>query len=74
MTEKMPPLSMVRMTIDIRTLSAFAARMNLLDDDLGYALHVASRRLFGDDGPQPMRIMDSGSGRSGGPSDDRSGL
>lgn len=51
--------SIVRTAIDRAALTAFAARTNTLDDDLGYALHLALRRRFGADGPQPFRRIEA---------------
>jgi len=50
-------LSLVRLTIDSHALTVFAARHKLLDDDLGYAMHLAMRRRLGNAGPQPFRRM-----------------
>lgn len=51
-------LHLVRTRIDRLALHAFAARTGTLDDDLGYALHLALRRRFGADAPQPFRVLD----------------
>jgi len=51
------PLFLVRAPVDMTRLSAFAARAGVLDDDLGYATHLALRRRFGAAGPQPFRLM-----------------
>lgn len=53
-----PPVHLVRTRIDRLALSLFAARTGTLDDDLGYAVHLALRRRFGAAGPQPFRLMD----------------
>lgn len=58
---------LVRTRIDARALSLFAARTGTLDDDLGYALHLALRRRFGGAAPQPFRLMDSAPGDPGRP-------
>ena len=52
-------LSLVRITLDSRVLTTFAAQQKLLDDDLGYALHLALRRSLGQSGPQPFRRMEN---------------
>ena len=52
-----PPLHLIRLMVDRRAMNAFAARRKLLDDDLGYALHLSLRRRFGEAGPQPFRLM-----------------
>ena len=57
MSDEPRPLHLIRFRIDPIALSAFAARERLLDDDLGYALHVAMRRTFGGAGPQPVRVL-----------------
>lgn len=49
---------LVRTHVDLRALNIFAARQGKLDDDLGYALHLALRRRFGTYAPQPFRLMD----------------
>lgn len=51
-------LHLVRTRIDRLALHAFAAQTGTLDDDLGYALHLALRRRFGADAPQPFRVLD----------------
>lgn len=51
-------IHLVRTRIDARALSLFAARTGTLDDDLGYALHLALRRRFGAWAPQPFRLME----------------
>lgn len=50
-------LYLVRTRIDTVALAAYGARLNILDDDLGYALHHALRRRFGAAAPQPFRLM-----------------
>lgn len=49
------PLSLTRVLLDSQALATFAARHKLMDDDLGYALHVVMRRVLGKAGPQPFR-------------------
>jgi CRISPR system Cascade subunit CasE len=49
---------LVRTRIDARALNLFAARTGTLDDDLGYALHLALRRRFGPVAPQPFRLAE----------------
>lgn len=49
---------LVRARIDRAALHAFAARTGTLDDDLGYALHLALRRRFGAAAPQPFRVLE----------------
>lgn len=49
---------LVRTRVDLRALNVFAAHHRKLDDDLGYALHLALRRRFGAHAPQPFRLMD----------------
>ena len=51
---------LVRTRIDIARLAAFAATQGVLDDDQGYALHLALRRRFGAAAPQPWRLLDDG--------------
>lgn len=51
------PLHLVRSRIDTVALAAYGARLDVLDDDLGYALHHALRRRFGAAAPQPFRLM-----------------
>ena len=58
-----PPLYLVRTYIDARALNIFAAHTGTLDDDLGYALHLALRRRFGTAAPQPFRLMEPKVGR-----------
>jgi CRISPR system Cascade subunit CasE len=55
-------LHLVRLPIDMRSLSAFAVASGASDDDGGYALHLALRGRFGAAGPQPFRLME---GRDG---------
>ena len=50
-------LHLVRLAVDLRALSAFAVANGASDDDGGYALHLALRRRFGVDGPQPFRFF-----------------
>ncbi len=57
-------LHLVRTAVAPAALRAFAAYQGVLDDDLGYALHLALRRRFGAAAPQPWRLMP---GRDGGP-------
>lgn len=52
-------LSLVRVGVNFRELSLFAARRKVLDDDLGYALHLALTRHFGTTAPQPFRLLDA---------------
>ncbi|MFH6787051.1 MULTISPECIES: type I-E CRISPR-associated protein Cas6/Cse3/CasE [Methylobacterium] len=59
-----PVLHLVRTPVASAALRAFAAYQGVLDDDLGYALHLALRRRFGAAAPQPWRLMP---GRDGGP-------
>ena len=59
MSDEPRPLHMVRFRVDPVALTTFAARERLLDDDLGYALHVALRRTFGAAGPQPLRVLET---------------
>jgi CRISPR system Cascade subunit CasE len=51
------PLHLIRSRIDTVALAAYGARLDVLDDDLGYALHHALRRRFGPAAPQPFRLM-----------------
>ena len=51
------PLFLARTRIDVVRLAAYAAATGTLDDDLGYALHLALRRRFGAAAPQPVRLM-----------------
>jgi len=51
------PLHLVRTQIDAVALAAYGGRLDVLDDDLGYALHHALRRRFGAAAPQPFRLM-----------------
>ncbi|GJD53520.1 hypothetical protein OPKNFCMD_6296 [Methylobacterium crusticola] len=57
-------LHLVRTPVASAALRAFAAYQGVLDDDLGYALHLALRRRFGVAAPQPWRLMP---GRDSGP-------
>ncbi|MCF4129599.1 type I-E CRISPR-associated protein Cas6/Cse3/CasE [Methylobacterium sp. SyP6R] len=59
-----PLLHLVRTAVAPTALRTFAAHHGVLDDDLGYALHLALRRRFGAAAPQPWRLMP---GRDGGP-------
>jgi CRISPR system Cascade subunit CasE len=54
-----PLIYLVRTRIDARALGVFAARTGTLDDDLGYALHLALRRRFGAAAPQPFRLLEA---------------
>ena len=56
----MSALHLVRTRIDASPLAAFAATQGVLDDDQGYALHLALRRRFGAAAPQPWRLLDDG--------------
>jgi CRISPR system Cascade subunit CasE len=51
------PLHLARVTLDEARLAAFAAATGTLDDDGGYALHLALRRRFGAAAPQPFRVL-----------------
>lgn len=55
--EMTAPLHLVRTRINPVELAAYGARLDVLDDDLGYALHHALRRRFGAAAPQPFRLM-----------------
>ena len=59
-----PLLHLVRTPVAPAALRIFAAHHGVLDDDLGYALHLALRRRFGAAAPQPWRLMP---GRDSGP-------
>lgn len=52
-------LHLVRTVVDRVALTTFAAETGLLDDDLGYALHLALRRRFGSAAPQPFRRIEA---------------
>lgn len=56
----MSVLHLVRTRLDVARLTAFAATQRVLDDDQGYALHLALRRRFGAAAPQPWRLMENG--------------
>jgi CRISPR system Cascade subunit CasE len=49
------PLHLVRARVDETALRVFATRRKVVDDDLGYALHLALRTRFGAAAPQPFR-------------------
>lgn len=51
-------VNIVRTVVDRVALTTFAAQTDTLDDDLGYALHLALRRRFGGDAPQPFRRIE----------------
>jgi len=53
----MTALHLVRTRIDRMELARYAAETGVLDDDLGYALHLALRRRFGSTAPQPFRLL-----------------
>jgi CRISPR system Cascade subunit CasE len=53
-------LHLVRLSIDLRALAAFAVAHGASDDDSGYAVHLALRRRFGEAGPQPFRLLADG--------------
>ena len=53
-------LHLVRLSVDLRALSAFAVASGASDDDGGYALHLALRQRFGEAAPQPFRLLADG--------------
>lgn len=57
-------LHLVRAPIDATALAAFAAAAGAVDDDGGYAVHLALRRRFGAAGPQPFRLMQDDRGQA----------
>lgn len=57
------PLYMVKLTPDLRRLSAWAGTHGLLraGGDLGYAIHAALLAAFADRAPKPFRLHENGS-------------